>query len=76
VIEVLSPGNTVDEINDKMEVCLGNGCLSFWVADPKRNVVSVTEGEVARQYRASASVPLAHPLEGSIPVAAIFEFGR
>jgi len=35
VVEVLSPSNTVDEINDKMAICLENGCSSFWVIDPK-----------------------------------------
>jgi len=29
VIEVLSPSNTVDKINDKMDICTANGCLSF-----------------------------------------------
>jgi Uma2 family endonuclease len=76
VIEVLSPSNTVDEINDKMDICMANGCLSFWVVDPKRRLVSVTEGDVTRQYRASASIPLPEPLEGTIPVAAIVEFVR
>jgi Uma2 family endonuclease len=76
VIEVLSPSNTVDEINDKMDVCMANGCRSFWVVDPKRGLVSVTEGDVTRQYRATASIPLPEPLEGTIPVAAIVEFAR
>ena len=74
VIEVLSPSNTVDGINDKMDVCMANGCLSFWVVDPKRRLVCVTEGDVTRQYRASASIPLPEPLEGTLPVAAILEF--
>ena len=76
VIEVLSPSNTVDEINDKMDICLANGCLSFWVVDPERRLVSVTEGDVTKQYWASASIPLPEPLEGTIPVAAVFEFLR
>jgi Uma2 family endonuclease len=28
LVEVLSPGNTVDEINDKMSLCLEHGCRS------------------------------------------------
>lgn len=76
VIEVLSPSNTVDEINDKMDICMANGCRSFWVVDPKRRLVSVTEGDVTRQYRAAASILLPEPLEGTIPVAAIFDFVR
>jgi Uma2 family endonuclease len=71
VIAVLSPRNTVDEINDKMDTCMANGCLSFWVVGPKRRLVSVTQGDVTRQYRASASIPLPAPLEGTIPVAAV-----
>jgi Uma2 family endonuclease len=72
VIEVLSPSNTMDEINDRMDVCLSNGCRSFWVVDPKRKTVSVTEGDVTRQYRASRSISLPPPLEGMIQVADIF----
>ena len=29
VIEVLSPSNTVEEINDKMLLCMANGCVCF-----------------------------------------------
>jgi len=76
VVEVLSPSNTVDEINDKIDICMANGCLSFWVVDPKRKLVSVTEGEVTRQYRASSSIPLPGPFAGTISVAAIFELVR
>jgi Uma2 family endonuclease len=73
VIEVLSPSNTMDEMNDKMELCLSNGCVSFWVVDPKRKLVSVfTQDDVAKLYRESASIPLPTPLEGTISVAAIF----
>jgi Uma2 family endonuclease len=50
VAEVLSPGNTADEINDRMSICLDNGCRSFWVADPKRRRLSVTEGDITRHY--------------------------
>ena len=71
VIEVLSPSNTVDEIAEKIDICMANGCLSFWVVDPKRKVVSVTEGDVTRQYRESATIPLPE-LEGTISVESIF----
>ena len=72
MIEVLSPGNRVDEINDKMDVCMANGCTSFWIVDPKRRQVAVAEGDVTRQYREFASIPLPLPLEGSITVSSIF----
>ena len=71
VVEVLSPNNTVDEINAKMNVCMANGCLSFWVIDPKFRQVSVTEGDLTRHYRGSASIscPL---LDGDVSVADIW----
>lgn len=73
VIEVLSPSNTKAEIRERMEICLSNGCIAFWVVDPKRRVVSVTG--VDREtvtYDCSMSVPLPELIGGSIPVAAIF----
>jgi len=72
VVEVLSPSNTVDEINDKMSLCLGNGCSSFWVIDPKRKRLSVTEGDVTRHYGASASVTCGL-VGGPVQVRDIFE---
>ena len=54
VVEVLSLSNTVDEINDRMAICLENGCSSFWIVDPKRQRVSVTEGDVTRRHGPSS----------------------
>ena len=50
VVEVLSPRNTADEIDDKRSICLDNGRQSFWVVNDKRKQVSVTEGNVTRHY--------------------------
>jgi Uma2 family endonuclease len=72
VVEVLSPGNTAYEINDKMSVCLDNGCLSFWVVDPKNKRVSVTEGAVTRHYGVTASFTCDVP-GATISVGGIFE---
>ena len=41
VVEVLSPRNTVDEIDERRTICLDNGCLSFRVVNNKRKLVSV-----------------------------------
>jgi Uma2 family endonuclease len=56
VVEVLSPSNTVDEINDRMCVCMANGCVSFWVVDPKLKRISVTEGDTTKHYGESSVV--------------------
>jgi Uma2 family endonuclease len=74
VIEVLSPGNTVDEIEDKMHVCLGNGCYSFWVVDQKRKEIRVTRfiDMVTKRYTVDELVPLA-VIPASLPVRKIFD---
>ncbi len=72
VVEVLSTGNTVDEINDKMTVCLENGCASFWVVDGKRKEISVTEGDVTRHYKETSAITSAL-LGGTIHLHDIFE---
>jgi Uma2 family endonuclease len=71
VMEVLLPSNTMDEINDKTVLCMANGCTSFWVVDPKRKRVSVTEGNITKHYTESEAVSC--PLwAGEIRVRDIF----
>jgi Uma2 family endonuclease len=72
VVEVLSPGNTADELNDKMAICLENGCASFWIADPKRKRLSVTEGNITRHYGVSDSFHC-DVLGATVSVREIFE---
>ena len=72
VVEVLSPSNTVDEINDKMSMCLENGCASFWVVDPKRRRVSVTEGDLTKHYNHAARI-VCSVLAEELAVRSIFE---
>ena len=71
VVEVLSPSNTMDEINDKMAICMDNGCVSFWVVDPKRKRVSVTEGSITRHYGEREAISCSI-LTGEIRVRDIF----
>jgi Uma2 family endonuclease len=42
VIEVLLPSNIVDEILERQDISLQNGCTAFWTLDPKRKSVMVT----------------------------------
>jgi Uma2 family endonuclease len=42
VIEVLSPSNTLDEMNEREQICLQNGAKEFWVVDQKRRHVKVS----------------------------------
>ena len=71
VVEVLSPSNTVDEINDRMSTCMANGCRSFWTVDGKRQRVSVTEGDVTRHYGLTDSIRCSL-FQAEIPVKEIF----
>ena len=72
VVEVLSPGNTADEINDRIAVCLANGCSSFWVLDRKRRMLSVTEGDVTHHYREPDTFYCA-VIDANVPVRELFD---
>jgi Uma2 family endonuclease len=72
VVEVISPSNTVSEMNEKERLCLQNGCREFWIVDPHRREVRVTtpNGPVAF-YRPGDQIPLY--FGGSIRTDSIFE---
>jgi Uma2 family endonuclease len=73
VIEVLSPSNTVAEISEKEAMCLENGCLEFWVVDPKRKTVKVsTPDRRTITYIEGDKIPLTVPAAGELAVAEIF----
>lgn len=74
VIEVLSPSNSTSELLEKQELCLAQGCLEFWVVDPKRQRVHVTRlDQPISIYGPGDVIPVALLREGaSIPVADIF----
>jgi Uma2 family endonuclease len=71
VVEVLSPSNTVEEINDKMEICLDHGCSSFWIIDGKRKTVDVAENGITKRYRQAATIQ-SEVLGGIVRVDEIF----
>ncbi len=71
VVEVLSPGNTAEEIEDKRLICMGNGCISFWVLNGKRQTASVTEADVTKHYDISSTI-VSTVLPLSIAVSEIF----
>jgi Uma2 family endonuclease len=75
VIEVLSKNNTMDEILERQDICLSNGCVEFWTVDPKRRTVMVTTPDrrtIAWDTSMKIPAPFS-PADGApIPVAAIF----
>lgn len=68
VIEVLSPSNTVDEMNERERICLENGAREFWVVDGTRQQVKVSTPDAHTiTYRSGQQIPL--PLFGSATLA-------
>jgi Uma2 family endonuclease len=74
VVEVLSPSNTVEEMDERERICLENGAHEFWVVDPKRRQakISTPDGQTTT-WRAGQRIPL--PLFGGahLAVDAIFK---
>jgi Uma2 family endonuclease len=59
VVEVLSPSNTVAEINDKEKLCLENGSKEFWVVDPDLRQVKVsTPDGITTTFRSGQEIAL------------------
>lgn len=73
VIEVLSPSNTASEIGEKEAMCLENGCVEFWVVDPKRKTVKVsTPDRKTIAYVEGDKILLSVPAAGELAVSEIF----
>jgi Uma2 family endonuclease len=59
VIEILSPSNTQAEMREKSALYLSTGAGQFWVVDPKRKTVSVTDqGGATTLYQEEDRIPL------------------
>jgi Uma2 family endonuclease len=73
VIEVLSPSNTVAEINDKKTLCLENGSREFWVVDIEHRQVEVsTPDGRGTTHKAGQHIPLFFAENAQLAVDAIF----
>ena len=68
VVEVLSPPNTVEEMEDKEQLCLANGAREFWVVNPVlRHVKVSTPNRHIVTYISGQEIPL--PLFGGAKIA-------
>ena len=59
VIEVRSPWNTKNQLQELAALCLANGAIEFWVVDLERKTVSVVRREGgAVVYALGGAIPL------------------
>jgi Uma2 family endonuclease len=74
-VEILSPNDTVDEINEKIDGYLAAGVLLVWVIDPHRRTVAVyrpgAEPELVNVRQELAAEP--HLPGFRVPAARLFE---
>jgi len=73
IVEVLSPSNRATEIDEKEDFCLSHGCLSFWIVNPVRRTVKVTDATRHVQwFKEGDSIDLSPFAAASISVNEIF----
>jgi len=59
VVEVLSPSNTMSEINDREKLCLENGSREFWIVDPDLRQVKVSRPDgITTTFRSGQEISL------------------
>lgn len=75
-VEVASPSNSAEELLEKRDLCLENGCTEFWVVYPKNKKVTVTTGNGEKTYRSGDVIPFTVFPGHSMPVDAIFSARR
>jgi len=72
-IEILSPSNTITEMNDRKKTFLASGCKEFWLVDPINRQIDVsTPDGITTTYRTGQSIPLPLLGGGALPVDDIF----
>jgi len=72
IVEVLSPSNTPAKVNRQRIVAMSAGTEEFWVVDPEKRTVLVTDLMTARIYSSEDTIPLAILSGGTIAVHDIF----
>ena len=72
IIEVLSPSNTPAKVSRQRITAMSAGTQAFWVLDPVKRTVLVTDANGTRLYEVGDVIPL-HLLDGAVlAVADIF----
>lgn len=58
VVEVVSPSNTAEELQEKRDLCLDNGCVEFWTVYPKSKRIEVATALGTKSYGSGEVVPM------------------
>jgi len=72
IVEVLSPSNPPAKVNRQRIVPMSAGTDEFWVVDPEKRTVLVTDLRSARIYASGDTIPLTILGGGTIAVDDIF----
>jgi Uma2 family endonuclease len=72
VVEVLSPSNTAAKIERQRVIAISAGTLEFWVVDPEKRTVHVTDSNGVKEFGAGDSIPVALFGNGTMLVDQIF----
>jgi Uma2 family endonuclease len=73
-VEVLSPGDTMGEVDEKIEEWLAAGCAAVWVVDPKLQTVTIYQSPTNVQLKTAGDTLVGDPVVPgfSCPVHEIF----
>ena len=72
IVEVLSPSNSPAKISRQRIVAMSAGTLEFWVVDPEKRTVQVTDTMGFKTYSAGDAIPLTL-FESTLLVDRVFE---
>jgi Uma2 family endonuclease len=73
IIDVLSPSTTSIEINEKIALCLENGCREFRVVERRLRQITVsTPDGLTHTYLSGESIPLAFAENQRLKVDSVF----
>jgi Uma2 family endonuclease len=75
VVEILSPSDTIEEVNEKIDTYLAARVPIVWIIDPYRRTVTVYQPDAEPKFYAVGSELTAEPhLPGfRVPVARVFD---
>lgn len=73
VVEVASPSNSAEELQEKKQLCLDHGCREFWIVYPKLEQVDVSTAAGTRTYRRGETIDLTVLAGQSVDVGSIFD---